>query len=81
MLSCTWKKRNWRNIWDMKVEYSGEDRVDIQLKNGNGIIILHSESSDELTISFTGKGQRNLKRMQNRIDGYSGVTFTKQEDN
>jgi hypothetical protein len=62
----------------MIVDHISEYTTTIRLNNGKSVIIMHNKF-DELTIAFNGMGQRNLKTMQNREDGYSSASFTKQE--
>lgn len=64
----------------MKVEFTADTRVDIDLENGKTVVILHNnKKDDELLIIFQGKGHRHIKEVQNRSDGHSSVTLTKQE--
>ncbi len=63
----------------MKIEHSSDSTIHVKLPNGKGFIIMYDASSDELSLGCTGKGHRNIKRVQHRADGYSGLTLTKQE--
>ena len=63
----------------MTIEHNSDSSLHFELSNGNKVIVLHNEKTDELSISFRS-GHRNIKELQNRIDGYSGVTFTESEN-
>jgi len=63
----------------MKIDHSSDSTIHVTLPNGKGFIIMYDENSDELSLGCTGKGHRNIKQVQNRSDGYSGLTLTKQE--
>ena len=60
----------------MKIAHESKNTIDINLGEGKTLIIMYNEKGDELSFSFLG-GQRELKQLQNRSDGYSGATFSK----
>ena len=63
----------------MKIEHVSKSTIQVKLPNGKGFIIMYNEKSDELSLGCIGEGHRNIKQVQNRSDGYSGLTLTKQE--
>jgi len=62
----------------MKVEFESESRIDIEMTDGKTLCILQMPHQQEVIIIFGGVGHRYVKEVQNRADGHSSITLTKQ---